>query len=95
MAIDRETVEKVALLARLALSEDEIERMTRDLDSIFEHIDKLQQLDTAGIEPMAHASSAASVFRDDAVRTPLPRSKALAAGPDTDEEFFRVPPVIE
>jgi aspartyl-tRNA(Asn)/glutamyl-tRNA(Gln) amidotransferase subunit C len=95
MAIDRETVVKVAQLARLALSEDEITRLTKDLGSIFGHIDKLQQLDTAGVEPMAHAASQDNVFRDDTSRPSLPQAKALAAGPDTDEEFFRVPPVLE
>ena len=95
MSIDRETVEKVALLARLALDDDELQRMTENLSSILKHIDKLQQLDTEGVEPMTFASSADNVFRADEPRPPLPRDKALAAGPDTDEEFFRVPPVIE
>ncbi len=95
MAIDRETVKKVALLARLALDADQLDRMTEDLGSILGHIDTLQQLDTEGIEPMAHAAAAGNVFREDRLQPPLPREQALAAAPDHDEEFFRVPPVIE
>lgn len=95
MAMDRETVKKVALLGRLALTDEEIDRMTADLSSILGHIDKLAELDTAGVEPMAHAGAPGNVFREDDSRDSLPREKALAASADHDEEFFRVPQVIE
>ena len=82
-------------MARLALSESVIVRMTEDLRSILGHIDKLQQLDTENVEPMTFASTADNVLRADEPSPSLPRGKALAAAPDTDEEFFLVPPIIE
>lgn len=95
MAIDRETVEHVALLARLDLTEDEIERMTKDLGSILDYIDQLTAIDTDGVEPMEHVSTSANVFREDQVAPPLARDQALRASPSQDGQFFRVPPIIE
>ena len=95
MSIDRETVQHVALLARLDLTNDEIERMTKDLGAILGYIDQLAALDTEGVEPMEHVSASANVFREDAVAPSLDREKSLRASADQDGEFFRVPSVIE
>ena len=65
MSISRAEVEKVSLLARLRLSDDELDRMTRQLGDILGYIDLLSELDTEAIEPMAHALDVANVFRDD------------------------------
>lgn len=95
MSIDREQVEHVALLARLNLSEDELTRLTGDLQAILGFFDRLQELDTEALAPMEHVTAAANVFRDDELRPSLPRDQALAASADHDDEFFRVPQVVD
>jgi aspartyl-tRNA(Asn)/glutamyl-tRNA(Gln) amidotransferase subunit C len=94
MAITREEVEKVSLLARLLLSEAELERMTAQLGQILDYMDLLGEVDTGGIEPMAHALDVANVFRPDEVRPSLAREAALANAPSRDEECYRVPAVL-
>ena len=94
MAISREEVAKVSLLARLLLAEDELDRMTTQLGDILEYMDLLGEVDTDGIAPMAHAVEVANVFRDDQVRPSLDRAGALANAPEPDEECYRVPAVL-
>ncbi|MGD9126955.1 MAG: Asp-tRNA(Asn)/Glu-tRNA(Gln) amidotransferase subunit GatC [Planctomycetia bacterium] len=94
MAISREEVEKVALLARLRLSDAELETMTSQMGDILGYIELLDELDTDGVEPMAHALDLHDVFRDDVVRPSLPRDRALANAPDADGECYRVPAVL-
>jgi aspartyl-tRNA(Asn)/glutamyl-tRNA(Gln) amidotransferase subunit C len=94
MAISREEVEKVSLLGRLLLSEDELDKMTVQLDQILQYMDLLREVDTDRIEPMAHALDVSDVFRDDAVRPSLDREQALANAPNRDEECYRVPAVL-
>ncbi|MFQ5521405.1 MAG: Asp-tRNA(Asn)/Glu-tRNA(Gln) amidotransferase subunit GatC [Candidatus Methylomirabilia bacterium] len=88
-------VEHVARLARLDLSPEEKERMRSQLDAILTYIDKLRELDTAGVEPTAHVIPMTNVMRDDAVRPCLPREEMLANAPERDGDFFRVPKIIE
>lgn len=94
MAISRQEVEKVALLARLRLSETELETMTSQMGDILGYIELLDELDTDGVEPMAHALDVCDVFRDDVARASLPREQALANSPDADEACYRVPAVL-
>ena len=94
MSITRSDVEKVALLARLQLSEAEIEQMTQDLGNILAYIDQLAELDTDAVEPMAHAVELTNVFREDEVQPSLPREAALGNAPKADDECFRVPAVL-
>jgi len=94
MGISRDEVEKVSLLGRLTLSDDELERMTPQLSSILEYMDLLGEVDTEGIEPMAHAQELANVFRNDEARPSLPREEALANAPNRDDECYRVPAVL-
>jgi aspartyl-tRNA(Asn)/glutamyl-tRNA(Gln) amidotransferase subunit C len=93
--ISREDVENVARLARLALSEAEIERMREQLSGILAYIDKLRALDTAGVEPTSHAVPLVNVMRDDETWTCLPQDVALANAPERSDAFFRVPRIIE
>ena len=93
--ITRAEVEHVARLARLALSEDEKERMTSQLDAILGYVDKLNTLDTSGVEPTATVIPMVSVLREDVVRPSPNREDALANAPDREEAFFRVPRIIE
>lgn len=94
MSLTRQEVEKVALLARLQLTEDELTTMTSQLGQILEYVDQLGQLDTDGVEPMAHAIEMSNVFAEDEVHASLPRDEALANAPKRDSECYRVPAVL-
>ena len=93
--IERKDVEHVARLARLALTDDELERMREQLNGILAYIEKLNELDTEGVEPTSHAVPMLNVMRDDEPGACLPRDEALANAPDRAGEFFRVPRIIE
>ena len=93
--ITGDEVDRVARLARLALTEDERETMTSQLDAILGYIDKLNLLDTTGIEPTTTVIPMVSVMRDDIVRPSLSQEDALANAPDREDVFFRVPRIIE
>jgi len=94
MAISREEVEKVSLLARLRLSEPELDTLTGQLGQILQYMDLLEEADTTGGEPMAHPLEATDVFRLDEVRASLDREQALANAPHRDAECYRVPAVL-
>jgi aspartyl-tRNA(Asn)/glutamyl-tRNA(Gln) amidotransferase subunit C len=89
--IDREQVLHVARLARLRLSEQEVERMSRELSSILDHVDRMSQLDLDGVEPTSHVVELENVLRPDKPRPSWPRERILASAPDPAEGAFRVP----
>ena len=93
--ITREEVQHVARLARLELTDEELERMRAELDAILAYIDKLRALDVEGVEPTSHAVPLVNVMRDDDVRPSLPLDEMLANAPDRDGDQFRVPRIIE
>ena len=84
----------VARLARLALDEPHLQRLTGQLESILEYVNKLQEVNTAGVEPLAHALPLHNVFREDVVEPSLPLDKVLQNAPQTDGPFFKVPKVL-
>lgn len=94
-AISRQQVEHVANLARLALTPEEAERFTQQLNKILEFAHKLNALNTDGVEPTSHVLPLANVMRDDEVRPSIPREEALKNAPDQANGLFRVPKVIE
>ena len=94
MAITRDDVEKVALLARLQLSEQELDSLTQDLGQIVKYVDQLGEVNTDSIEPMAHAVEVHNVFADDVVQPSLPREQALANAPSHSGQGYLVPPVL-
>ena len=94
MSLSRQDVEKVALLARLQLSEAELAVMTGQLAEIVAYVDQLAEVDTEGVEPMAHAVEMANVFAADEVRPGLPREAALANAPRTSGQGYLVPAVL-
>jgi len=94
MAISQEEVQKVALLARLLLNPQEVDLMTSQLGQILDYMALLKEVNTEGVEPMAHAVEMANVFREDRVEPSLPRELALANAPKRDEECYRVPAVL-
>ena len=89
--IDREQVLHVARLARLRLSDEEVERMSEELSSILEHVERINELDLDGVEPTSHVVDVENVLRPDEPRPSLPREVALANAPDATDEGFRVP----
>jgi aspartyl-tRNA(Asn)/glutamyl-tRNA(Gln) amidotransferase subunit C len=89
--IDRDQVLHVARLARLRLTEDELERMPGELSKILGHVEKMDELDLGGVEPTSHVVALQNVLRDDEPRPCLPREKALAGAPDVADGGFRVP----
>ncbi len=95
MPLSREEVLHVALLARLELSEEEIERYTWELNRVLEHIEKLKELDVEGVEPTSHVVPLSNVFRPDEPGEPMPREEVLMNAPDTVDGYFRVPRVVE
>lgn len=98
MKITEQEVRRVAELANLALTEDEIVRMTQDMDGILTHIDKLSELDTSNVEPMAQVlydAEETATLREDVERKPLGNSDALANAPVAGLGYFKVPRVIE
>ena len=88
-------VEHVARLSRLALTDQEKERMRRELDGILSYIDKLRALDTANVLPTSHAVPMTNVMREDEPRPSLAQDEMLANAPERSGEFFRVPKIIE
>jgi aspartyl-tRNA(Asn)/glutamyl-tRNA(Gln) amidotransferase subunit C len=85
----------VARLARLALTEAELETMREQLNAILAHIDALKAVDTSGVEPTSHAVPQFNVMREDEPRPSFPPEAMLANAPDRAGEFFRVPRIIE
>jgi aspartyl-tRNA(Asn)/glutamyl-tRNA(Gln) amidotransferase subunit C len=94
MSISRDDVSKVSLLARLLLSEEELQTMTRQMGQILQYMDLLNEVDTSRVEPMAHALEMVDVFREDQVRPSLAREQALANAPCCNDECYLVPPVL-
>lgn len=95
MKITREEVKRVALLARLELSAEEETRLTEQLDNILQYMEKLGRLDTANVEPLAHAVDIVNAFREDRVTNEPQAETLLANAPDRENSFFKVPKIIE
>lgn len=95
MSLTREDVRKVAQLARLALRPDEEERYTQQLGQILHYVERLQELDVTGVEPMAHAVPQPALERPDEVRPSLPREVAMGNAPQPLGEGLAVPKIIE
>jgi len=95
MALTAEQVRWVAHLARLELADGQIELMTRQLSAIIDYVDQLQQVDTEGVEPLAHPFPLHNVFRNDESAPSLPVDAALANAPERRGDFYSVPAVLE
>ena len=92
---NRQQVEKVAHLSRLDLTEQELELFSGQLSAIVEYIQKLNELKTDDVEPLAHCLPIHNVFRQDTVRPSLNVEKALENAPDRVDDFFKVPQILE
>lgn len=94
MSLSRQEVAKVASLARLALSEEELGRMTGELSKIVGLVSQLAELDTSAVEPLAHPLDSQNVFREDEPKPSLSTAAALQSAPRHDGECFLVPAVL-
>ncbi|MFO0918284.1 MAG: Asp-tRNA(Asn)/Glu-tRNA(Gln) amidotransferase subunit GatC [Planctomycetaceae bacterium] len=95
MALSRDDVAKVARLARLELTDGELDSFTGQLSSILDYVAILDELNLDGVEPMVHAVELSNVLRADELKPSLPRPAALANAPKTDGKYFLVPAIIE
>lgn len=95
MALSRDDVAKVAILARLRLNADELDRFTGQLNGIVDFVAQLQELDTENVEPLAHGVEVRNVFREDVRGPSLDRELALSNAPKRNNESFLVPAVLE
>lgn len=95
MKIDRPLLDKIAHLARLEFDEKDAEKMIRDMSAIVDWVEQLKEVDTEGVEPLTTMSSEINMLREDVVKEHLSHERALLNAPKKDENYFRVPKVLE
>ncbi|RLA90257.1 MAG: Asp-tRNA(Asn)/Glu-tRNA(Gln) amidotransferase subunit GatB [Deltaproteobacteria bacterium] len=95
MKITRNDVKHVASLARLGLSDKEIDSFSIQLNAILEYMEKLNELDTTNVKPTAFVIEKVNAFREDKVKTSFGQEKTLKNAPEKEEGFFKVPKIIE
>lgn len=95
MKVTRETIEYVAELARLNLTENEKEKLAEEMADIISYVDKLNELDTSNVPPTSHVKPVHNVFREDEARESYDREKILANAPSQEDGCFKVPKVVE
>ncbi|MHC4237894.1 MAG: Asp-tRNA(Asn)/Glu-tRNA(Gln) amidotransferase subunit GatC [Planctomycetota bacterium] len=93
--IDEAQVRRVALLSRLELSDQEVSQFSTQLSAIFEYIEKLNELDTENVEPLAHCLPIHNVLREDVPGASLSNDAALANAPEREDEYFKVPKILD
>jgi aspartyl-tRNA(Asn)/glutamyl-tRNA(Gln) amidotransferase subunit C len=93
--IDEAQVRKVAKLARLDLTDAEVEEFAGQLSAILDYVARMNELNTDGVEPLAHCLPINNVFREDIVKKSLGTEKTLANAPQHDGPFFKVPKILE
>jgi aspartyl-tRNA(Asn)/glutamyl-tRNA(Gln) amidotransferase subunit C len=95
MKADKETLRKIAHLARLEFDPASEEKMLTSLNDILSWVEKLNEIDTTEVAPLTHLSEEVNVMREDEVIAPLPHENALLNAPKKDADYFRVPKVLE
>jgi aspartyl-tRNA(Asn)/glutamyl-tRNA(Gln) amidotransferase subunit C len=95
MKIDKESIKKIAHLARLEFDESGAEKMSKDMSQILDWVEKLNEVDTASVEPLISMSSEVNDMREDKVANQLDHESALKNAPKRDAAYFRVPKVLE
>jgi aspartyl-tRNA(Asn)/glutamyl-tRNA(Gln) amidotransferase subunit C len=95
MKIDKETLQKIAHLARLEFDEKDAEKMMQDMTNMVNFVEKLNEVDTTGIEPLTTMSHEINALREDEVKPHLNHEEALKNAPKKDTDYFRVPKVLE
>ncbi|MGN6398015.1 MAG: Asp-tRNA(Asn)/Glu-tRNA(Gln) amidotransferase subunit GatC [Mucilaginibacter sp.] len=95
MTIDKETVDKIAHLARLELTPEETDDMMKDMSKILDFMAKLNEIDTSGVEPLVYMTDEVNVLREDVVKQEITHQEALQNAPKHDDDYFLVAKVIE
>ena len=95
MKLTTEEVRHIAMLARVGMTEEDIERMRNQISNILEHFDVLKQVDTEGVEPTGHSADLETVMREDEVAPSRPKEDVLANAPQREADFVRVRAVLE
>jgi aspartyl-tRNA(Asn)/glutamyl-tRNA(Gln) amidotransferase subunit C len=95
MKIDKETLSKIAHLARLEIDEKDAPKMLEDMSKMVSFVEKLNEVDTEGIEPLTTMSHEINALREDVVKDQLTKEEVLKNAPKKDKDFFRVPKVLE
>jgi len=93
--IDKVQIRKVAKLSRLELTEAEMEEFTGQLSAILDYVEKMNELDTTSVQPLAHCLPISNVFREDVVKDSLGTEKTLANAPQQDGGLFKVPKILD
>jgi len=95
MKIDKDSIKKIAHLARLEFDESSAEKMSKDMSQILDWVEQLNEVDTTGIEPLTTMSSEVNVMREDKIGKHLDHEAGLKNAPKSDSDYFRVPKVLE
>ncbi|TDQ19314.1 aspartyl/glutamyl-tRNA(Asn/Gln) amidotransferase subunit C [Algoriphagus boseongensis] len=95
MKIDKESIKKIAHLARLEFDENSAEKMSKDMSKILDWVEQLNEVDTSNVEPLTTMSSEVNDMREDKVGTHMSHDEALKNAPKRDSDYFRVPKVLE
>lgn len=95
MKVDKETLEKIAHLSRLEFDDQMETKMLESLNGIITWMEKLNEVDTTGVEPLRHMTEEQNVLREDLVHEPLSHARALRNAPRKDSDYFRVPKVVD
>jgi aspartyl-tRNA(Asn)/glutamyl-tRNA(Gln) amidotransferase subunit C len=95
MEVNDQLVEKLAKLARLQFNEEEKAEIKKDLQQMIGFVEKLNELDLTGVEPLMHITDEKNVIREDEIKASITREEGLKNAPDHDERFFKVPKVIK
>lgn len=95
MKIDIELISKLEKLARLELSQQEKGKLIGDLNAILEMVEKLEQIETSDVEPLSYITKTVNALRDDVVDNQIATKEALKNAPDKDDQYFKVPKVID
>ena len=95
MSVTLNDLEKIAQLARLTLKEDEKEKFLEQVNQILKYVEKLNEVNTEGVEPLSHSMDLVNVMREDEIKPSMPVEKGLANAPDREGTAFKVPRIIE
>lgn len=95
MSVDKDTINKIAHLARLELSDSQQEEMVKHMNKIIDWMDVLNRVDTENVKPLTHMSVELNVLREDVVKETMTHEEALLNAPKKDSDYFRVPKVLE
>ena len=95
MNIDKKTLHKIAHLSRLEIKAEDEDKMLKEMSAMVSFVEKLNEVDTTGVEPLTTMSHEINSMREDVVKDHLDRESALKLAPSKDEQFFKVPKVLE